>query len=180
MIKGEKITLRPFKLEDAEKMCELRSDFEAIKAFAGSPFPSNIQNEKEWISTMYPHGTRTSIYFAIMDNNTGEFAGYVGARNINYINRNADVGIILLKKFRGKGFYREISFIFYNYLFNEINLHKIYSLDVADNHIALDSDKKYGFKVEGQLKEHIWQDGKYKDAVFVSLYRKDFNKRHKQ
>lgn len=174
MIVGKKIKLRPFNVDDAKDICELKSDFTAMKAFGGSPYPANIESEKEWITRMYPFGVRESIYFAIEEIDNKEFIGYVVARKINYINKNADVGIILLKEARGKGFYKEISYLFYAYLFNELNLHKIYSLDILDNTVALEADKKYGFKVEGILKEHIWQEGKYKDAAFVSLLKQDF------
>ncbi len=176
MIESKRLILRSFRIEDAGGMDKLRSDFEAVKAFAGSPFPSNIESEKEWIHKMYQKGIRNNIYLAIEEKESQSFIGYCVARNINFLNRNADVGIIFLKEGRGKGYFREISVLFYDYLFAQLNFHKVYSIVIEDNKIALNSDKKIGFVVEGLIKEHIWQDGKYKNVVFVSLYRKDFYK----
>lgn len=176
MLFSKNIILRPFTNDDAKYIAELRLDFIATRAFAGSPFPSNINSEKEWISLMYPKGIRDQIYFAIEEKKTKEFIGYCVARSIDYINRNANVGIILAKKGRGKGYFKEISILFYDYLFNQINLHKLYSIVIEDNQIAFNTDKKIGFKLEGEIKEHIWQDGKYKNVMFVSLYAKDFFK----
>ena len=151
-IDGKKIILRSFELDDAKYLQEIRQDFTGLKGFAGSPFPSNIESEREWISRMYPYGDRKSIFLAITDKQSGEFCGYCTARSINYINRNAEVGIILHKNARGKGLFKETSFTFYNYLFSEINLHKVYSFVLQSNEIAIETDKKIGFFVEGLIK----------------------------
>lgn len=180
MIEGEKISLRPFDIEDSEFTWQLRNDMEGNKAYGGYPFPVNIDSEKTWIANMYLQGVRKNIYLAIEENGSQKFAGYVGARNIDYVNNNAEVGLILLKEFRGKGYFKPAQILFYNYLFREINLHKVYSWVIKGNNIALENDKKIGFVEEGDIKEHIFQDGIYKDLIFISLYRKDFFKNHKQ
>jgi RimJ/RimL family protein N-acetyltransferase len=174
MYKSKKITLRPFNEDDAKIISEMKADFLATKAFAGRPFPNNTVGEKEWISKMYPAGLLSSIIFVVEENETKQFIGYVGASKIDYINSNAQVGIIFHKNGRGKGYFREASILFYAYLFNEINLHKVYSGVLTYNNIAIENDKKIGFKVEGIMKEHIYQSGKYHDVYMVSLIAKDF------
>lgn len=170
MYKNERIKLRGFKKEDAAALVELRDDFEAIKSFAGSPFPVNLQTEEEWISNMYPPGLKTSLYFAIEDISSEKFIGYCLARKIDYINRNAEFGIILNTDGRGKGYAKDSCLLLFNYLFNEINLHKIYSFVLMENELAMKIYKEIGFVIEGKIKEHIYQDGKYKDAYFISLH----------
>jgi RimJ/RimL family protein N-acetyltransferase len=179
-IEGKKIILRPFELDDAKYLQEIRQDFTGLKSFAGSPFPSNIESEREWISRMYPYGDRKAIFLAVTDIKSGEFCGYCIARSIHYLNRNAEVGIILHKNARGKGLFKDISYTFYNYLFSEINLHKVYSFVIQSNEIALETDKKIGFVVEGSVKEQIYQDGLYKDVFFVSLYKPDFYSKYRE
>lgn len=173
MIEGKKIRLRPFTIEDAIYITELKNDFAGYKAFGGSPFPANIASEKEWIANMYPKGLPSFIYFAIEGWDDKVFYGYCVARKIDYVSRNAEVGIILIKAARGKGLFKEVSYLFYNYLFSEINLHKVYSF-VIEGNLALKADKKIGFIEEGLVKEHLWQDGKYKNLHFVSLYSDNF------
>lgn len=175
MIKGNKVILRPFKSEDAKDVYELKMDFEGYKAFAGSPFPSNIEDEKEWIGNMYGKGVKTAVYFAIENLENSEFSGYCVARNINYLNRNAEVGIILSKSSRGKGLFKEVSYLFYNYLFAQLNMHKVYSFVIEEN-IGLKTDKQIGYVEEGLVKEHLWQDGIYKNLYFLSLYKDNFNR----
>jgi RimJ/RimL family protein N-acetyltransferase len=175
MIQGINVRLRPFNLSDAVFIAEMKNDPEGFKAFAGSPFPGNLESEKEWISHMYPPGLRSVVYFAVEEMDSGTFVGYCVARNINYINRNAEMGIIFSRQARGKGYYKEVSFLFYNYLFSQLNLHKLYSLVIKTN-FSLKTDWEIGYVEEGIVKEHIWQDGEYKDMVFVSLFRDAFYK----
>jgi RimJ/RimL family protein N-acetyltransferase len=174
MYKGKNVLLRAFSEDDAKYVCELKTDFIALKAFGGRPFPNNLAGEKEWISKMYPAGLLNSIILVVEEIVTKQFVGYVAASKIDYINSNAYVGIIFHKNFRGKGYYKEASILFYSYLFNEINLHKVYSGDLTYNSIAIENDKKIGFTVDGVMKEHIYQSGKYHDMYIVSLTKKDF------
>lgn len=174
MYKNDKILLRAFTENDSSTIAEMRKDFVGQKAAGGSLFPSNEINEKEWISKMYPHGIQTSIYLAIEEVKTKQFIGYCSAMNINYINRNAHVGFFFHPNARGKGYFRESQILFYSYLFAEINLRKVYSYALAYNEIALKVDQQIGFQIDGVMKEHIYQNGEYHDAIILSLMAKDF------
>lgn len=174
MLKGKKITLRPLKIEDAKHTLELRYDVEANKALIAYPFPVNIENEIEWIENLYPKGVREYIYFAIEENSSKNFVGYLSLQKINYINRNGNFGVIILKKFRGKDYSVEAMKIFFNYIFDQINLRKIKLEVLKENAKAIKIYKDMGFNEEGLLKEHIYQDGKYKDLLLMSLFPEDF------
>ena len=176
MLIGKKVTLRPLKIEDAKNTLELRYDVEANKALIAYPFPVNIENEREWIENLYPRGVRENIYFAIEENSSKNFVGYLSLQKINYINRNGNFGVIILKKFRGKGYSAEAMKLFFSYIFDQINLRKI-KLDVLkENDKAIKIYKDMGFNEEGILKEHIYQDGNYKDLLVMSLFSEDFRK----
>ena len=176
MLIGKKVTLRPLKIEDVKYTLELRYDVEANKALIAYPFPVNIENEKQWIENLYPTGERENIYFAIEQNSSKDFVGYLSLRNINYINRNGDFGIILLKRFRGKGYSGEAMKLFFSYIFDQINLRKIQLEVLKENDKAIKIYESLGFNEEGILKEHIYQDGKYKDLVLMSLFLEGFKK----
>lgn len=145
MYSSKNLRLRPIVESDAIYINEMRLEFNAQLAAGGSPYPMNIENHKEWISKMYPYGVLTNIHFAVEEVVTHNFVGYCSATNINYINRNAHVGFFLHKNARGNGYFKEIQILFYAYLFNEINLKKVYSHALAYNEIAIHTDKKIGF-----------------------------------
>ena len=144
MIQGVNVHLRPFNSDDAIHISELKKDNEGFRNFAGSPFPTNLESEIEWISNMYHKGTQESVYLVVEETKSGTFGGYCVARNINYINRNAEVGIIFSVGLRGKGYFKEVSYIFYDYLFAQLNLHKLYSFVIEGNPV-LKPDKEIGF-----------------------------------
>lgn len=178
MLKGEKVNLRPFETGDAEYLNALRRDFEGIKTYVGNPFPSNECSQKEWIESMYPLGFPKNIYLVIEENLTNKFVGYTAARNINYVNSTAEIGTMLCSEGRGKGYYKEGQIIFYNYLFNQLNLQKLHSFALTDHQIALATVKKIGFVEEGCMKKHVFQDGQFKDVIIVSLFKDTFNEIH--
>jgi RimJ/RimL family protein N-acetyltransferase len=174
MYRSKKLTLRPFTEDDAKYISEMKMDLVGSKGYGGRPFPSNTESEKEWISKMYPAGYLTNIFLAIEETETKQFIGHYVASNVNYINSNAHVGMIFHKNGRGKGYAKEASILFYGYLFNEINLHKVYSEVLVYNEIALRTYLKIGFKIDGILREHMYQSGSYHDLHIVSLTAKDF------
>ncbi len=178
MYSSDRIYLRPLNEDDITDILEMRSDIEGVKAAGGLPFPSGENSIKNWINNLYPKDNLTSITLVIAETDTGNFIGYCSALNISYLNRHAHVGFIFHKKGQGKGYFRESQILFYAYLFREINLRKVYSYALQYNEIAIKVDKKIGFKEEGIMKEHIYQGGKYHDAIMLSLMSEDFFIRH--
>jgi len=170
MLNGKNVTLRSITLEDVPDTLKLRQDMKSNKALMGYPFPVNLNNEKIWIDNLYPQGERKTIYLAIEEKKTKKFAGYVSVKNINYINTTAEFGIILLEEFRGKTYANEAMKLFFEYLYNEIHLRKITLYVLEGNEKAIKLYKKIGFNQEGILKEHVWQDGKFKDLMVMSLF----------
>jgi RimJ/RimL family protein N-acetyltransferase len=175
MVVVEKIKLRGFKKEDAIELVALKMDVNSIKSFAGSPFPVNLDSEEEWISNMYPKGLKKTIYFAIEEISSQKFIGYCVARNVDYINRNAEFGLIFNEKGRGKGYAKVACKLFFTYLFNEINLHKLYSFVLKENTVAMKVYFDIGFIIEGNIRQFLYQDGVYKDVNFISLLKNKFN-----
>lgn len=174
MYASRKIHLRPFNEDDIKDVLEMRMDIEGVKAAGGLPYPSSENGIRNWVNNMYPKDNLTTITLVIAESGTGNFIGYCSALNISYLNRNAHVGFFLHKKGRGKGYFKEAQILFYAYLFREINLRKLYSYALRYNEIAIKVDKKIGFEEEGIMKEHIYQGGKYHDAIMLSLMSKDF------
>lgn len=174
MLEGKNIILRALSENDAQHTLDLREDFDAIKQFMGNSYPVSLLDEKNWINDLHKKGFRERIVFAIMQkkNNEKIFAGYLGVKNINYIHKTADFGIILSKDFRGQGMGKEAMELFFDYLFRQINIRKVRLEVLEDNDIAINLYKKIGFKEEGRRVEEYWQDGKYKNVVLMSLFLK--------
>ncbi|KAG0297129.1 hypothetical protein BGZ96_007680 [Linnemannia gamsii] len=68
---------------------------------------------------------RTGSCYYIHDKATGELAGVMGANKINRADRNADVGIIMRKKYWSGGYGSEAMYELMRGLFEDDKLHKI-------------------------------------------------------
>ncbi len=174
MIDGKKIYLRTILQSDAEDTLAIHQDFEGIKSLMGFIQPVNMENEKVWLSSLYPTENRDKIYFGIIEKEGNKFAGYVSAKYINNIDRTCEFGIIIKKEFRGNAYSKEVLQLFFDYLFNQLNIRKINLKVLTDNVFAIALYKKYGFEEEGKLKEQVWQDGYYKDLIVMSLFSEKY------
>ncbi len=174
MLYGKRVILRPLEMEDAPETLKLRHDHDAVKAMMGFPFPVNLENEKEWITNLYPRGERKSIYMAIIEKETKKFLGYLSAQNINYINGTTDFGLIIEKESRRKGVSDEAMRIFFGYLYRQVHLRKVYGHYLEKNTRSKDLCEKFGYYQEGVLKEHIWHEGEYQNVVIVAIFLEPF------
>lgn len=176
MYKSKRIRLRPIEENDAPMIMEMRADMKDIRSYVGRPFPNNEEGEKDWIMSLYHKGLLSNIVLGIEDAISGKLAGIIAARNIDYINRNAIIGTFVHKDFRSKGYFREAQILFFAYLFNEINLHKITTEVISYHEVSLRVLTSMGFVEDGIRREQVFQNGNYYDLVMLSLFPEVFFK----
>ena len=177
MLIGEKIILRPLKIEDLEKTHEWRNNLELIKLTQGIRFPKTLEMDRDWFNNALNDKSNRNIYFGIDEIETGEFIGIIQLNNIDYISRNANWGFMIGEtKNQSKGIGTEFSNLILNYTFNELNLIKITSYIVDNNKISNKLFRKLGFIEEGVLKNHYFVNGEYKDIMIMSLFKDDYLK----
>ena len=61
-----------------------------------------------------------------------------------------------------------------NFIFSEMNLHKVSLLTYGFNKRAIRSYEKVGFKVEGVLKENIYREGQYHDELIMAIFKEEW------
>lgn len=177
MLIGEKIILRPLKIEDLEKTHEWRNNLELIKLTQGIRFPKTMEMDRDWFIYALNDKSNRNIYFGIDEILTGEFLGIIQLNNIDYISRNANWGFMIGEiKNQSKGIGTEFSNLILDYIFNELNLIKITSYIVDNNVISIRLFRKLGFNEEGVLRKHYFVDGEYNDVLIMSLFKEDFLK----
>ena len=72
IIETERLILRPWKINDAEAICEGLNNFDVAK-FLTVPFPYTIEDAKNFINTRIANpNTRQKSYFAIVIKNSGK------------------------------------------------------------------------------------------------------------
>ena len=113
--------------------------------------------------------------FAIHDVKTDEFIGTSHFGPIDWLQRTGTFGIMIgNKKFWGKGYGTEIFFRLTDYGFRRLNLHKISVGALAEQEAAIGDMKRLGYTQEATLREEVFHDGKYVDALKFAILDHEF------
>ncbi|MRR19989.1 N-acetyltransferase [bacterium] len=173
MITGEKIILRPVRIEDREYTVKWRNDLFIKSSTMSHPFPVTEEMEKEWYELNSRNKSNSYLPFTVVSKERGAVLGYFSLNNINWISRNAFVsGVIGETENMGRGLGREAVELLLSYAFNYLNLAKVCAY-VRTDHPAMKTWMETGAVQEGILKNHFYSGGKYSDVAFISWFRSD-------
>ena len=175
MLTGEKIVLRPIRIDDWEHTVKWRNDLFIRSSTMSHPFPVTEELEKEW----YEHHTRSKdnsfLPFTVISKESAAVLGYFTLNSINWISRNAFVsGAIGESGNLGKGLGREAVELLLRYAFDHLNLTKVCAY-VRTDHPAMKKWMETGAVQEGVLKKHFFSGGSYRDVAFISWFRSDIS-----
>ncbi|MEZ4572168.1 MAG: GNAT family protein [Thermomicrobiales bacterium] len=102
----------------------------------------------------------------------GTFIGQCGLHNFNETSRTAELGIgIGDKDYWGRGYGREAVNLLVEYAFRYRNFRRVWLWVHADNERAIRAYLACGFVEEGRLREHMYSNGRYVDAVYMGILR---------
>lgn len=173
MLTGEKIILRPIRLEDWEETIRWRNDLFIKESTMSHPFPVTEEMERDWYEDQLRSKNNSFIPFTVVSKESGKILGYFSLNNINWIARNGFVsGAIGENHNMGKGLGREAVALLLKYAFENLNLHKICAYVKAD-HPAMKTWLGLDAKIEGELHEHFFSEGRYVTVNFISWFKKD-------
>jgi ribosomal-protein-alanine N-acetyltransferase len=173
-IVGEKIYLRGLEKKDlADNLFNWSNDSEVTYYMYTGLKPSNLDMlEKEYDQLVH---SDKDVVMAIVDKKTDAHIGNAGLYSINWLYRSAEFRIIIgEKKFWGKGYGTEATKLVIDYGFDKLNLNKLWLGVNADNAAAVKSYRNAGFVEEGVLRQEIYRNSKYYDAVRMSILREEF------
>ncbi len=130
---------------------------------------------KEWFKSYYDElNIENKVVWAICERKAGHI-GNISLSNISFINRNAELSIIIGNKSHwGKlvGFKAARKIIFHG--FNKLNLKKIYLGTASSNKGMISLAKKIGMKKEGLRRNHIFLNGNWYDCEEFGILRDEF------
>ena len=174
MLVGERVTLRAMRREDLAKQWEFNNDLEVELAGGGDPpMPQSFERLVADWEREAAKGGRDDGWFAIEVE--GEFIGQCGLMHVNETARTAELGIgIGDKRYWGRGYGREAVNLLLEYAFRYRNYRRVWLWVHGDNERAIRSYIACGFVEEGRLREHVFSNGRYVDAVFMGMLRAEW------
>jgi RimJ/RimL family protein N-acetyltransferase len=171
---GAQVYLRPLERADINaRYLGWLNDPEVTRYTETGVFPSTIDDlEKFWREVTRSH---SQVILAISDRKSDQHIGNVKLGPIHWLHRHATLGIMVgEKRFWGKGAGLEATRLMVEYGFFRLNLRRIDLGVHAEHEAAVRCYEKVGFKVEGRMREDLFQNGKYKDRLWMGLLRSEY------
>lgn len=173
-IVGEKIYLRGLEKNDLRgNMLQWGNDPEVTYYMFMGAIPNSIELLEEEYEQLLK--SKNDVVFAVVDKKTDIHIGNAGLYVINWISRSAEFRIIIgEKEYWKKGYGTEATRLTAEYGFNKLNLNKVWLGVNAKHKGAIKAYENAGFVHEGILRQEIYRNGNYYDAVRMSILREEY------
>lgn len=164
-------------MSDLDRCHKWHNDRTLYEMLGGSFHFVSKQSEGAWLDRKTSYSASSDeVNLAMCDKETDKHIGNIYLRQINWINRHAELHIFIgdLEE-RSKGYGQSAVRQLLAHAFSDLGLKRVYLTVLSDNHAAIHIYKKCGFNIEGTLKDHEFKQGQWKDltimAVCVEEYR---------
>ena len=174
LAEGSLIFLRPLERADLnERYLSWLNDPEVTRYTETGIFPSTAEDLENYYRGVT--GSKNDVMFAVVDKKSGRHIGNAKLGPIHWVHRCATFGILIgEKEFWGKGVGLEATRLMVEYGFDRLNLHRIDLGVFAEHEAAVRCYEQAGFKVEGRMREDLFQGGEYKDRLWMGLLRSEY------
>ena len=163
------VFLRALEMEDLERTHVWHND-SALYATLVGPFRRiSRAAEEQWLKKNTEY-SNTQVALAICIAPAGAHIGNIYLRNIDAINRHAEVGLFIADpKQRGKGYGEGALRLLIAHAFGDLGLRRLHLTVLPDNRAAIHVYEKCGFAIEGTLREHVFKKGRFRDLLVMGL-----------
>ena len=171
MYEGKLVRLRAFDNGDLMPALRISNDYAVMRSASGGIlYPTTVDDQARAMGqqTSYTSG---EYQFAIETKEEQRFIGQCGFVGISWKNRRAEIAIMLDRAAHGKGYGTDAVSCLCRFGFEELNLHKIKAVVFSFNQAAVRCYEKCGFVQEGILKDEVFREGRYHDALQMALIR---------
>ena len=173
MLEGKKVILRSFKTEDIENTYSLIINMN-VRNLSNISYivPFSLALQKEFVeNTMKYSGPL--FRFAIEEKKSRNCIGACGVNGYDEKNRNMSIGLWIGEEYQGNGYGSDALRVLCDYIFSEMNIHKIKLQYFSFNEKAKICYEKVGFKIEGIQRKEFFRFGKYHDIILMGLFCED-------
>ncbi|MDR0981645.1 MAG: GNAT family N-acetyltransferase [Culturomica sp.] len=175
------IFFRAFEENDYLLINQWRND-PKIQALTGKYFRyvSSLM-EKEWVKDKMMHNTK-DIYLSIcLNDESKKMIGYISINDIDYVNRTAcQGGLVLGDPIAHDGtIWIESILSILEYNFNHLNMNRVYGNSLVEHKLTRIMCEASFQQMEGVGRQAVYKDGRYHDIYFWGLLREDYF-RHKE
>jgi RimJ/RimL family protein N-acetyltransferase len=182
MYETDRILLRPFSKEDVtDAYKSWFHDQEVCKYNSHGLFPYTDAQMQSFLARL---DSPDNLVLAIVAKNDAYafplimplHIGNIALQNINWINRSAELAVVIGDKdYWKKGYCTEAASILFDHGFNKLNLHRIWTGTAKTNGGMIKVAMKLGMKVEGIFRDAMYLEGEYVDVISIGILKDKWN-----
>ena len=171
---GKLVRIRAYERGDAAHVVKWMND-EEVTRFLGPHliYPTSSVEFEKWLEGNSAVSSNMKSF--VIETLGGEYLGSMALTEINWVDRSAEVHIVIgAKAFWGKGYGKDAMHTLLRLAFDKMNLHRVWLRVYSNNERAIASYEKCGFKREGLMRQTRWINGRYYDTVVMGILEEEF------
>lgn len=169
------IYLRAFEYSDLHFINSIRNDEILFQTTTGNKYYISSEHDKKWIEDKIFNNSN-QLYFVICCSESQKPLGYTSANNIDYINRKAEWGgLVICRESSNKGIATMSCYLFLNHLFEELGLNMIYAYVKEDNKASYRLSEKLGFKMDGLIRDFVYKQNRFHNAYIFTMLKSEYD-----
>jgi RimJ/RimL family protein N-acetyltransferase len=175
-IETKRLLIRPFATEDAADLARRRSDPEVAKYQNWTP-PYTVERAETMVASIVAMGEPENGEWwmaAVCDRTSGEVLGDL-ALHMSEDGRTAEIGYTFASENWGKGYASEAVDAFLGYLFDELDVTRVFGMLHPDNPGSAMVLERNGFLFEGHTRSSFWLNDEVSDDWIYGLLRPDWD-----
>lgn len=173
---GDKVRLRPLRIEDAEQSYKDSLDSPSRQLLQlGIELPTTIEMQKKFIEKYAECKDVDGIIIFAIENLDGEYVGGISLHSRNQKNGTYSIGLIINSLHRKKGYAEDAARILLKYCFHERRYQKCSAACVDTNEGSIALLKKLGFTEEGRRRRQFFLNGSFHDDLLFGLTGEEFD-----
>lgn len=179
-LETDRLVIRPIQMADKDAIFAYRSDGEANK-YQGW-IPKSINDVEAFITKVSKrmNEPKTWFQFVILEKDSLKIIGDIGIHFFDENNHQGEIGCTLNKNHQGHGYATESLSRVIDYLFNELNKHRIITSIDPDNTKSVRLVERIGFRKEAHFVESLLIEGRWADDLIYALIEKDWGRINNQ
>jgi len=181
IVYGKRVRLRGAERSDLEQFVKWVNDPEVTAGLTLFLPMSSVDEEKWFENAMQRPQAEKPLVVDMKDGENWRLIGNSSFFDFDWFSRVAEVGIMIGDKtIWNQGYGTEVMTLLLRHGFATLNLHRVYLRVYADNKRAIRAYEKAGFVHEGRLRQAVYKHGEYKDILYMSVLREEWNARNKE
>ena len=173
---GEKVRLRPLRIEDAEQSFVNSFDSPSRQFLQlGVELPNSMELQRTTLEKYVGCKDADGVIVFAIENLAGEYVGGISLHSRDEKNGLFSFGVIIDRHHQGQGYAEDAVWIVLRYGFWERRYQKCNSACLHTNEASIRLHKKLGFLEEGRRRRQVFLNGEYHDDVLFGMTREEFD-----